>query len=445
MKKHLFALLCCLLTGITLFAADTADKNEKSELEKRRDTLQYGLESEISEMINTLIKEEDYSFSKELFATFEATKNVTIRESCISYFTNAKDDRLKEYALEILEDPYDTKTSTVNKLINYCSECKIVEASPFIQKLLDDEADDYLDASIKALGEIGGKDDAAFLADYLDRDLTTARRQNLMKALGSIKAVETWDTLCEVARDEDENMYVRMYATEAIGAMELEKSIPVLMELFESTDPSVREYAIKGLSYYNKHDVCQVIIEAFRDNNYKVRIAAAKAVEKWGFRDATEVLMYRIDNDSETAVKNACIDALGAVNVAKGNEFLVNIVKNSKKGDSIRAKSAEVLLKNGDSESVKAVCEITKEIAVDKQRKNLRYAIAKEMAKHTCEYYEECCQLFLESDDSSTVGLGLDIWKINRFASCRSKVKEIAEREKKNNITRKAALLLETE
>mgnify|MGYP006394619333 CR=1 FL=1 len=38
-----------------------------------------------------------------------------------------------------------------------------------------------------------------------------------MKALGQIKAVETWDKLVEVIQNEDENTYVRMYAAEAIG------------------------------------------------------------------------------------------------------------------------------------------------------------------------------------------------------------------------------------
>ncbi|MCQ2981462.1 MAG: HEAT repeat domain-containing protein [Treponemataceae bacterium] len=441
MKKFLLTFGLCLLSAAMLWAAD---KDEKTELEKRRDTLQYGLESEITDMINTFIKEEDYSFSKELYAAFEATNNTAIRESCIEYFTRAKDDRLEDYALEILEDPYDTKTSTVNKLISYCAEVGIQSAAPLIMQLLDDESEDYLDAGLRALGSIGGAEEAAFLADYLDRDLTTARRQTLMKSLGGLKVTSTWDKLVEVARDEDENLYVRMYATEAIGAMELKDSVPVLMELFESSEPNVREYAIKGLSYYNSHDISAFMIEAFRDNYYKVRIEAAKAVQKWTYRDALDALIYRAQNDGETAVKNACYDAIGALNVAKGNEFLIGILKDKKKGDSTRAKAATVLLINGDRESVAAVCEVAKEVAVDKQRKNLRYAIGKEMAKHKSSQYEEVCLLFLESDDASTVGTGLDIWKTNRYGSCRSKVQEIADREKKTAITKKAALILET-
>jgi HEAT repeat protein len=72
-----------------------------------------------------------------------------------------------------------------------------------------------------------------------------------MKALGKIKAVETWDKLVETIQDEDENTYVRMYAAEAIGAMEKEESIEILLDLFEEDDPNIRTYAIKGLSYFN--------------------------------------------------------------------------------------------------------------------------------------------------------------------------------------------------
>ena len=96
-----------------------------------------------------------------------------------------------QYALLILEDPYDEKTSSVNLLFKYVTALKIKEAAPLIQTLLDSENEEYYDAAITALGEVGGSEEAIFLADFLDRDLTTARKQNLMKALGKIKAVET--------------------------------------------------------------------------------------------------------------------------------------------------------------------------------------------------------------------------------------------------------------
>ena len=50
-----------------------------------------------------------------------------------------------------------------------------------------------------------------------------------MKVLGKLQALSTWEKLCEICQDEEENSFVRMYAAEAIGNMKLPDSIPILV------------------------------------------------------------------------------------------------------------------------------------------------------------------------------------------------------------------------
>lgn len=468
MKKLVFFILIFgfLFSTVNLFADETIDavsgeadkleeekkfeeveseEEEESELQKRKDTLAFGLESEITDLISKLLKEEDKSLSDDILAIFNSTKNVNVREKAIEYFTKIEDNCLKDYALLILEDPYDEKTSSVNLLFKYVTALKITEAAPLIQELLDSENEEYYDAAISALGTVGGPEEALFLADFLDRDLTTARKQNLMKALGQIKAVETWDKLVEVIQNEDENTYVRMYAAEAIGAMEKEESIEILLDLFEDDDPNIRTYAIKGLSYFNNEDVENLVIQGLKDNYYKVRLEAIEVVKKYEYKTAVPSLLYRAKNDSEATVKYACFEALALLDTKEGNEYLISLVKDKKKSDTIRSKAAASMLKYENADSVKAVVEVALSVVEDTKKTALRYALGKEMAKYENSQFIEVCEAFLDSKDVSTQGIGLDIWKKNHYITLKDKVKEMAEAEKPSANKSKAKLILEME
>lgn len=421
-------------------------EEEESELQKRKDTLSFGLESEITDLISTLLKEEDKTLTDEILEVFNSTKNVNIRERTIEYFTKIEDASLKEYALLILEDPYDEKTSSVNLLFKYVTALKIKEAAPLIQTLLDSENEEYYDAAITALGEVGGSEEAIFLADFLDRDLTTARKQNLMKALGKIKAVETWDKLVEVIQNEDENTYVRMYAAEAIGAMEKEESIEILLDLFEDNDPNIRTYAIKGLSYFDNEEVENLAVQGLKDNYYKVRLEAIELIKKFEYDSAIPSLIYRAKNDAEATVKYACFDALALLDTKEAREFLVDLIKDTKKSDTMRSKAATSVLKydgTDNSDSVKAVVEVALSVVEDTKKTALRYAIGKEIAKYENNLFKEVCEAFLASKDVSTQGIGLDIWKKNRFITLKDTVTSIAEAEKASANRSKARLILE--
>ena len=333
----------------------------------------------------------------------------------------------------------------MNLLFKYVTALKITEAAPLIQELLDSENEEYYDAAISALGTVGGPEEALFLADFLDRDLTTARKQNLMKALGQIKAVETWDKLVEVIQNEDENTYVRMYAAEAIGAMEKEESIEILLDLFEDDDPNIRTYAIKGLSYFNNEDVENLVIQGLKDNYYKVRLEAIEVVKKYEYKTAVPSLLYRAKNDSEATVKYACFEALALLDTKEGNEYLISLVKDKKKSDTIRSKAAASMLKYENADSVKAVVEVALSVVEDTKKTALRYALGKEMAKYENSQFIEVCEAFLDSKDVSTQGIGLDIWKKNHYITLKDKVKEMAEAEKPSANKSKAKLILEME
>lgn len=429
-----------------IYPADTRPKKHDSsknyvdrskDYEKKcNDILKYGLEGQITELIDELTKNQDNRFVDGIYDLFQETKSVAVKEKILDYFTKLKDSCLASYAVEIINDPYDEKNSIVEKCFKYVSEADIKDANPGLVDLVDKEEDAYFTGALSALGETGGKEEALFLADYLDRDdLNVSQRQALMRVLGRIKAVETWQKISEIAKDENENTFVRMYAAEAIGAMEKPESEDILVELFESNDPNLRTYVIKGISYFNDKKSSDLIIQALRDSQYKVRLEAVSAVGKNRIDKAVPFLIFRCkDKDEQKQVKEKCYSVIADLNTSDGNDYLISVLKDKKIGDATKAKVSAALLEYNHA-GTKEVIELARSALKSDIQKNLRYALGKEFAKYDRSEFADICAEYIASDDVATQGTGLDIWAKGRYSSVKAAVEEIAKDAEDENLT----------
>lgn len=411
-----------------LAAQSTNEKNAGDDyVQECNDTFLYGLEPEISELIDEITKSGDLRFVDSIYDLFYATKSPSIRQKILAYFTKLKDPCLGSWACGIINDPYDEKKDIVSDCFKYVAEAGVVEAVPGLVDLVDKEEDAYFDGALTALGELGGSDEAMFLASYLERDdLSVGQRQSLMKVLGRIKAVETWDRLSEIAQDEDENSFVRMYAAEAIGAMEKKESEEILVRLFEEKDPTFRVHVIKGISHFDDEISDELITQALRDSHWKVRLEAVNAVNERNLKSCVPHLIYRCkDKSEEKVVKDKCYDVLANLNTDKGNEYLVGVITDRKIADNTKATVAAALLKYNHA-GTREIISLAEETLTNDTRKNLRYALGKEFAKYGRPEYESICGKYIESSDVATQGTGLDIWAKGRYAAVKSRVEDIA-------------------
>lgn len=422
-------------------AKKAAEKDESSDSQENfRKTIKYGIPSEISSLLDDLIENEDPRFSEEIYDVFWETKNTTIQEKILNYFTKLNDPCLEDFSVELLNDPYDAKNSLVSSVFKYVQTCKTKVAVPAVINLIESENENYFNDAITTLGEIGGEGEALFLAEYLDReDLSDAQRQSLMRACGKLHALVTWDKMVEILEDDDENAFVRMYAAESLGLMKVEKSVPVLIENYNATDPNLRQYIIKGLA--NFPDVVEAksaILQGIRDEHWKVRQESIKTAKEIELKEAVPYLIYRVENDSENLIKNESISAIALLNTTEGNDFLVSKITNKKTGNEIKKKSVQELLKNGFA-GEKEILDLAKDCVNDDKQKDLRYAVGKELAKYYKSSYDEVCGMFLQSKDTTTVSLGLDMYKNGKPKIAEPYVQLIANDKKANSSNKNRA------
>lgn len=426
-------------------AEAAAAKDESAEDdEKNRNTVKYGMASEIGTLLDDLIKNDDPRYTEEIYDLFQATKNPSIKEKVLVYFTKLEDPCLEDFAVELLNDPFDEQTAVVKATFSYVAAVKTKEAIPPVKTMIEQENEVYFNDAITTMGEIGGADEALFLAEFLDRDdLDTSQRQTIMRVCGKMHAIETWGRLVDIIEDEDENTFVRMYAAESIGLMEDERSIPVLERNFGATDPNLRQYIIKGISHFPKSKEAQnVILQGIRDDHWKVRQEAIKSAKEMDLKDAIPFLIYRAKNDSEKVIKDEAFVSIGALNTKEGNEFLISQLTDKKASDSNKTKAVEVLLKQEKGNGDKEIVELAEKTLEDDKLKKLRYAIGKEIAKYDKAVFADVCIKYLSSKDNTTVSLGLDMYKTAKYSSARDGVMAIAMDKKGNASNRNRAIKL---
>nr|HPO03527.1 HEAT repeat domain-containing protein [Treponemataceae bacterium] len=259
--KRFLALICAFASSMFLFSL------EKTDLDIRRDILAYGLENEIVELIDALIKEDESGLQNELQALFDSTRSSAVKESLLKYYGEKNDPYPKEWALSIIADPWDHKKTTVLSIFSYIEKMKVQEAASSVRSILKSENTDYRDSAISLLGSIGTEEDADFLFDFLEDEFSVDEktrlviRQNVMTALGKLKAEKYRVRFEEVAGNEDENAVIRSTAAVALGEIGNPESIPILESLFLDKDPLLRSASVKALSGYSSEASTAIILE----------------------------------------------------------------------------------------------------------------------------------------------------------------------------------------
>lgn len=429
-----------------LKAEEAAKGDEGSDAEeRRRDALRYGTPSEVSELVKKLTDSEDPRFSEELYDLFHTTKSQDVRSKIFDYFASLDDPCLCDSAVEILNDPFDVPADSALCAIKYSGAVKCAEAVPALAAIVEADDDRFFNAALSALAEAGGAEEALYIAGLLEDsdDLGAAKKQSLVRALGKIKAVETFDSLSDMAKDEDENIFVRMYAAEAIGAMKKEEAVETLEGLLESGDPNLRQYAVKGLKNFPGNERAEeAVVQALKDEHVKTRLEAISAVKEMGVKSAAPSLIYRARNDKEPSVKKAAYPVIAALGTEECDSFLVEILKDKKASDNSKALVAEALLGEGRAGEAETLA-LARETLKDDRRKPLRYAIGKQLAKYERPSFADVCAEYLSSKDSATVGVGLDIFKKGRYSAAEGAARAVAQSEKGGSNKARARKILD--
>ena len=428
------------------------EKQELDEIEKARQALQYGLESEILEVVNKVDKQDFETLQGDFNRLFTETKSPAVREGLFGLYQKYEDAQLTESAVAILEDYEAQQRTLVKAALSYLTAVK-PELTPALnealQNMLTQDTAEYGAETVSVLGEIGGGEEAAFLASYFDSlTIDDAKqelilKQTIMAALEKLHSENTRDFLLGRAEDENENIYVRSSAIAGLAQMGNPDVIPLLVKFFEQPEPLLREAAIRGAAAFDTAETRNLTLHGFKDSYYKVRLEALKTAQKTKMQEAAPYILYRAKYDPTDSVRFAAVEALAVLNTDEGNAWLSETFRDSKKSEKLRVTILSTALKHNPAALAADLDTVVLATVTDSKQKKLRYEFGKEIAKVENTVTGEICKAFLQSDDVLTKSIGLDMFKTNAPADARALVETIAQDDKQGALQRRAQRLLE--
>ncbi|MDX9897965.1 MAG: HEAT repeat domain-containing protein [Spirochaetia bacterium] len=338
-------------------AVPGAQEKASPESSKRLDTLRYGIETQVIELLDTLKSEKNTDYAKEILSVFDASSSPKLRTAIFQYLGSMQLDDAESRGLDIISDRDNQIEALVQAAFSYLHTIESRIALKEALAILDEGDKRYLTSAIKAIGGSGGENEASALVKaYEADDVTQATKEAIVLALGAMKASSAFELLSGIVSSDESGKAIRMFACTALGELGDEKAVAILVRATNSTDPNVRAAALAALGKYSTAEARMAMRESLRDTHVLPRIAAAKAVGEQADVEAIPYLEYKASYDPEKAVREASIKALSDIGGDRVDAFLSGFFSEAKNSLAYRAAAlSAVVSKSGQGARSKAL------------------------------------------------------------------------------------------
>jgi HEAT repeat protein len=432
-------------TGTTAAAATAPGQLTDAERDaKRRDTLRYGIESEITDLLRTLDAEKEGRFNDDILALFRSSRNNKLRTSILDFFSDLEWKGAEEDALALVSARDRNDQALVVSALSYLAQVRSKAALEYAPSIMKDEDKKLLPGVIKLIGRAGGPDEEDLLLGWMATDSATDDlKQGAMRALGDLGSRKAVEKLRKIAEDGLQGKANRMTACDALGKIGDPAAIPSLVSAANGDDPNVRSSAVSALASFRDADALAAVQSALRDSVALVRIAACKACAKLRLSEAVPAIIYKATNDPEKAVKTEAMKSLADLGGSESFAFLRTYLENVKNDTTLRILAFGLLLRK-DPGSVDALRERLAAEGKEKDR-SLYTSFVREIANSpdTPWALPLAKILFSDSDYLIRVG-GLEWAKRNKGPEMRAELEQLASKDPSDYIRKRAAEILAT-
>ena len=442
MHKTSILLLMFLLFIVFCSIADESQKAIQSLKEERLETIQYGIDSQVTDLIKQLEIEKDFDFNKEFLELLKVSINNRLDQSIIKLFKLSDDDRAVEFIFQKLQDDFNLSDENRISYIEYISKYQTPEIIDFLKTLIDEESNSVSIAAISALGKSKSIMIVPRLIEYLQDPLVDElRKPVIVEALGKLKAVDALEAVTDLATDiYSNNKSLRWKAVVALGEIGSVESLPVLESLFSDKDPYLRNYTLTAIKNYPLKDIKPILIQGLKDSSWRVRVNAAESLGELKVKDAVPILIYKSKNDPDSKnVRTATLSALGEIGGKEAFDFIREFYVNDRTSLNLRNISISILAEKDLLNSLKAIKELISE-EWDKSNTNILDYTCKILSTTKSSSLKELYKKMLAYDKNINLKLyALRGIRLNSISSLKDDV-ELLTGEDNPNPIRKLAI-----
>jgi HEAT repeat protein len=414
-----------------------------------RETINYGTDNEILELIKKLRAGSIDYMDDDLIGLASKTKNQNIILGIFSFFNERSREGLEKPALAILAGREGETSQKLNAALDYLGTVKEENAIPEIMEIISSDDTDHHNTAIRALGKLvysgtGGArpEMTKILIDYYNsRAPGDDVRQALVSAIGGSGGKEAASFLLKIINGDDQGAALRMAALEAAGRLKDDAVLDSIIAAAASADPNIRFAAVEALGSFQGSNVDAVILESFRDNYFKVRLAAVRSAKARRLKEAIPYLRYRAERDEAATVRDEAVLTLGEMRDPEADAALLALFDDGKVGDSLRSRAAEMLVKNDADRYAEKIIAKLDESKV-KNQTSLYKGLLKALSFAKTGKLEGLTARLFASKDVAEKFYALDLTANNRFTAFKDEVEKLAK-DKNIGLSRRAKTALE--
>ncbi|OHD22091.1 MAG: hypothetical protein A2Y38_12610 [Spirochaetes bacterium GWB1_59_5] len=430
------ALICLALTVVG------ADEPLPVEDTKRLDTIHYGIETQVIELLATLRTEKNVEYKAEILKAFDVSTSPKLKAAILDFFGAMDIPDAENRSADLITKRDSQSDTLVAAAFTYLITIKSKAALAEAVTILDEDEKRYVQAAIKAIGAAGSDAEAEALRKAYEADgVEPAVKEAIVLALGTMKSGSSYELLASIASNEETGKTLRMYSCSALGALGDERAIPVLTEASVASDPNVRAYAIAALGNFSTKDARAAVREGLRDGHVLPRIAAAKAAGMARDVDSIPFLEYKVSYDPEQAVRVSSITALSEIGGAQVDDFLVSFLLETKNSTQYRSAALGAIVAKGSEE---ARAKAFKAFALAQGEKDR--AVFTSFARATTAIDDKNVTPFAElmlGDKDFSMRLGALAWaERNKAKELESVIKVLSETDSNDAVKKRAAQAL---
>ncbi|MDR0383431.1 MAG: HEAT repeat domain-containing protein [Spirochaetaceae bacterium] len=429
-------------------AAETASSG--TEEASLRETINYGTDNEITELIKKLRSDNIDYLDGDLIKLAEKTKNQNIILGIFSFFGERSVKGLEDTALAIVSDRDSETTQKVIAALDYLGTVKEKRAFPALTEIISSGDARYDSAAVKALGKIVDSEMSSadtdgiteILIDYYNNVTSGGNnREAVIAAVGSSGGDAAAAFILQIINDDEQSVTLRMAALEAAGKLKDSDVLDSIIAAASSADPNVRYAAVGALGSFDNNYASAVILESFRDSYFRTRLAAVRSAKTRRLEAAVPYLRYRAERDESAVVKEEAVLALGAIGGKDADTALAALMDDTKNGDALRSLCAEMLIKNDANAYAEKIIAKLDEASVKKQTA-LYKGLLKALSFARTRKVENFTARLFASKDVTEKFYALDMTANNGFTAFKDNV-EALSKEKNLSLSSRAKRTLE--
>ncbi len=434
------------LAPLAAAAQDAAPKSaadSASVADRRRNTILYGIDTEIMELLKSLASEKESLFNGELLTLLESSKGPKLRSAILDFFSSLEWKGAERAALAIVDGRDEEDSALVSSALAYLASVASKDALAYVPKMLEENDKNYMKGLVRLMGKSGGEAEEAILLDWFDGDSTTQDlKEEAIKALGEIGSSRAAERLERLVEDGEAGKAARMYACAALAKIGSPSSVGPLVGAANGGDPNVRASAIEALGSFRTAESEAAIVQGLRDSFVQARVAACKASGALRISEAEPYLRYKATSDPEKAVKTEACKALALMG-GDSLKFLRERLSDKKTESSIRTLIFGLLARYDDG-AVKLLEEI---LVAEQAEKNRGFytSLVREIANAgDAPGIGSLARILLADKDFNMRIGGVEWIRKNKAAGMKADLERIAESDPSEPLRKRAAEALKS-